>query len=166
MICRPIALIIMLSHWSRRACNKAVKRTRKKRAPFTAGVTWLPTFGKSKIGNQENGNIGVMLKANITITGKFTCLGTQLIEAVLSGAKLKINSSQPWRSFFFVRSVKPKFQSTITRNRANQQPQPLFHPLPSIKGFVNLLATIFKSGRVTNGLCRMSCYAGHLTAWR
>jgi len=107
-----------------------------------------------------------MLKAIITIAGKFTYLGTQLIEVVLSGAKLKINSFQPWWSFFFVPSVKPKFQSTIAPSRANQQPQPPFRALPSINGFVNLLASIYKSGRVTNGSCRMSCYAGHLTAWR
>jgi len=107
-----------------------------------------------------------MLKAIITIAGKFTYLGTQLTELVLFGAKLKINSSQHWWSFCFVCSVKSKFQNTIAPSRANQQPQPLFHPLPSINGFVNLLASIFKSGRVTNGSCRMSCCAGHLTAWR
>jgi len=101
-----------------------------------------------------------MLKAIITIVGKLTCLGSQLIEVVLPGAKLKVNSTQFYRSFCFVRSANLKIQSTIALSRTNQQPQPSFHPLPSINGFVNLVASIFKSGRVTSGS------TGHKTATR
>jgi hypothetical protein len=107
-----------------------------------------------------------MLKAIITIAGKFNYIGTQLNEIVFYGARLTVNSFQHWWSFCFVRSVKPKFQSPIAPSRANQKTKPSFHALPSINGFVNLLASIFKSGRVTSGSCRMPCYAGHLTAWR
>ncbi len=129
-------------------------------APHMAGVTRLVPFEKSKIGNRENGNIGAMLKAIITISGKFNCIGTQLNEIVFAGAKLTDNSFQHWWSFCFVRSVKPKFQSTIAPSRANQKFRPSFHALPSVNGFVNLLASIYESGRVTSGS------TGHKTAAR
>ena len=146
--------------------TRRLTRTRKSIAPVSLNVTWPPIFGKSKLGIRGNGNIGVMLKAIVTIAGKFSYPDIQLFEVVLSGAKLKVNSNQFCRSFCFVHSVKPKFQSTIALSRETKQHQSSVHPLPSLNGFVSLVASIFKSGRVTSGLCRMSCYAGHLTAWR
>ena len=74
---------------------------------------------------------------------------------VFSSANLTDNSIQIYPSFCLVHNVKPESHSPIARSRATNRNQASFQALVSFNGFVNLLASIFKSGRVTSGSTRI-----------